>query len=139
MPSGSAVFDFLEEMQELIDDYYLELIFAFIVILYGGNYIIGRSTNMVVAKTWVEQNKEVFQQNFKVLGMTSDPNDLIEREKTNLFRFNASGRPNCHFANVTIETKRRHDLVTMFLWNLFSPEKDKVTIEVIYIVLKTIM
>jgi len=68
--------------------------------IYAINYLLGKSLNAKHAKKWVESNKSIFASEFIHVGSQGE---LLESETANLFKFYASGRPNCVYALTTME------------------------------------
>lgn len=59
----------------------------------------------------------------------SDPG-LYWRNARNSFQFYASGRRHCDGVLTTLDLRSRQDLLAGHLWNLYSPSKDALCIEV---------
>jgi len=65
------------------------------------------------------------------LSVTDQPDGAaLDSESANCFKFYASGRQNCIYFLTTIELKKRQDLITMAIFNLIWPERDRISIEI---------
>jgi len=79
----------------------------------------------------INQQRIFLANEFSHIGVTDQPEGaIIEAESANCFKFYASGRVNCVYFLATIELKRRQDLITMAIFNLIWPEKDRISIEI---------
>lgn len=101
-----------------------------------------------MVSSWVTYNLPLFQEQFACVGIRDEtkkpgpeqslPEEgesktcgaLIEQHSYNLFKFYATGRLNCQYCLVTVETKRRQDMLTMTTFNLLWPELDRVSYEI---------
>lgn len=114
--------------------------------LYGVQFYFGKKYNETLAFLWLQKNLDYFKDQFSVIGIDEDPkkvsvlppvegetrlrNALIEQHSYNLYKFYATGRLNCMYCLVTLETKRRQDLFTMATFNLLWPELDRISYEI---------
>lgn len=55
---------------------------------------------------------------------------ILEEDSPNFFRIFFSGRYNLKYCIVSMNTKRRQDLMMSLLYSIFWPEKDRVFLEV---------
>jgi len=129
--SSSQPFNIKEFIQTNFNEYFYESTLVVLVIIYAINYVLGKNLNKKHALRWVEQNKAIFESEFKHVGVSNIPNaDLLESETPNVFKFYASGRPNCVYSLTTMEFKKRQDLFSMVVLNLFNSQKDRIRIEI---------
>jgi len=99
--------------------------------VYCFNYFMGKRANSILARYWVQENKEIFDNEFSHVGVGGATGGaLLDQESVNMYKFYASGRVNCSYALTTLELKRRQDLMTMFIFNFIWPEKDRLNIEI---------
>jgi len=92
-------------------------------------YFWGIKKNHGIAWLWYENNIKLFENQFLVIGVpeTSDIIHKMEQETNNEWKFFATGRKNCNYCYVHLETKKRHDLFAMTLLHLYWPQQDRVT------------
>jgi len=130
---SNAGLSFSELLSKYLDlnKYFYELLLVLLIMIYLLNYFTGKNANAKIAAYWVQENKEVFEQDFTHIGVTSLAGGaLLDQESANSFKFYATGRVNCMYAMATIELKRRQDLLTMMIFNFIWPEKDRISIEI---------
>ena len=115
-----------------IDKYYIEVFLILFAVVYILNYFVGKNTNLRMAASWVHDNREVFEQNFAILGVSNGQpgGALLDEESASCYKFYATGRVNCHFAMTTIDLKKRQDILSNYFLSIIWPEKDRVTIDV---------
>lgn len=115
-----------------IDKYYIEVFLILFAVVYILNYFVGKNTNLRMAASWVHDNREVFEQNFAILGVSNGQSGgaLLDEESASCYKFYATGRVNCHFAMTTIDLKKRQDILSNYFLSIIWPEKDRVTIDV---------
>jgi hypothetical protein len=90
-----------------------------------------KKANAKIAGFWVQQNKSIFEHDFSHIGVTDQAGGaLLDQESANMYKFHATGRVNCVYCLVTIELKRRQDLLTMLFFSIIWPEKDRISIEI---------
>jgi len=76
--------------------------------IYILNYFTGKNANSKIAAYWVQENKEIFDNDFSHVGVTAEKDGkLIDVDSPNCFKFYATGRVNTAYALTTIELKRR--------------------------------
>jgi len=95
-------------------------------------YNYGSKVNKQILNKWLEINQKYYDQQFSVVGIKDDSGNLqtYEQDSKNVFKFYASGRNNCSYVLVNIETKKRHDLLAMTVFNLVWPQYDKISFEI---------
>jgi len=129
--SSFQQFNLGDFIRKNFNDYFYESVVVIISTIYAINYLLGKRLNTKHAKNWVQQNKSIFASEFMHVGVSNNPQgDLLESETANLFKFYASGRPNCVYALTTMEFKKRQDLFSMVVLNFFKVQKDRVRIEI---------
>jgi hypothetical protein len=107
--------------------WYLEIVYLSFMLLYGINYYIGKASNEKLANAWAVTFQDLFSSNFSMFGDKSE--FLVTKDSASAFSVACAGRVHCYGAQVTIDLKKRHDLIS-WVTNLFSPRFDTVTIEV---------
>jgi len=114
-----------------IDQYYIEIGLVMLALIYILNYFNGKNTNLKMAATWVQENREVFDQNFAAIGVSNGkPGPILDEDSANGYKFYATGRVNCNYALVSLDLQKRQDLLSMYVLSFIWPEKDRVTIEI---------
>lgn len=112
--------------------YYYEIAAVLFIAVYIINFMLGRKENDKIAEAWYREYESLFEPQFASLGAYGgQEKGVLLKDSQSCYKFYASGRRNCHGCLVTIETKKRHDLFSLFL-SLFgmAETKDTVTIEV---------
>ena len=73
-------------------------------------YFWGKNKNKLIMQSWIKYNKKYFEQQFDQIGIKTENGQMInyEEESSNHFKFYATGRNNCNYVLVNIETKKRH-------------------------------
>ncbi len=122
-----------------------EMFFALVLLGYGVQFFVGKKRNEALALAWLGRNMDYFREQFAAIGIDEDPKKaapppaegetrtrsaLMEQHSYNLFKFYATGRMNCTYCLVSLETKRRQDMFTMATFNLLWPEIDRASYEV---------
>jgi len=111
------------------------------LLIYILNYYTGKRLNLQILTRWLFVNKPIFDQNFSHIGVSplqggSEGGALFDEESCYTYKFYASGRVNCDYCLVTLDLKKRQDLLTMLVFNLVWIERDKVIIDVIVWIFK---
>ncbi|XP_018019826.1 PAT complex subunit CCDC47-like, partial [Hyalella azteca] len=96
------------------DSFYLELILLFGLLIYFGNFSIGRSKNAKLATSWFEANKTLLTQQFALVGNYS---------------LYCSGRVCIHSMTVELRLLKRQDLVSVAM-QMFRPSTDEVVVKI---------
>ncbi len=115
--------------------YLTELFFVFILVCYALQFHLGAEYNATLALAWTGSNMECFKGQFAAVGISNadskkKESELLQQRKYNVFKYFATGRANCKYCLVTLNLKRRQDLVTMAILNRFWPELDRVIYDI---------
>lgn len=127
------------------------MFYALVLVIYGVQFYFGKTHNEKVARAWVALNMPIFTTQFASIGIMNPSEEskkpseepsmvnaeesnvrgaLIEQHSYSMFKFYATGRMNCNYCLVTLDLKRRQDMLTMLTFNLLWPEQDKVSYEI---------
>lgn len=117
-------------LQNRWQSYSLELTVILGLVLYFINYIIGRNKNYTFANTWYEQNIDLLQYNFALVG--DDGKKEIEnlglnKECENVYTLWCSGRSAVDGLLVELQLLKRQDIFSIIV-NFFKPSTDKIHI-----------
>lgn len=106
----------------------LEMSYLSFIVLFLGNYFVGKKANDKIATTWGQNFQNLFASNFVKYG---DANKfIITKESAHCFSVSASGgRARCAGAVFNLDLNKRHDL-TSYVSGIISPHKDTLTVEV---------
>jgi hypothetical protein len=105
----------------------MELAFLGGMVVYGIFYLVGRSQNEKIVRSWASTMQPLFADQFSTVGAESS---LLIKESQHSFRMPASGRVNCQGLQVNLRLKKRQDLIT-FLYNLWYPVEDIMEVTVL--------
>jgi len=112
--------------------FFYEFMLIIILAIYVINYFLGKKLNEKYVLLWTQQNKPLFESEFAHIGVGNGPEGaLIQAESANSYRFYASGRQNCESALVSLDYKKRQDLLSMFIFNLIWPERDRIRVDIV--------
>lgn len=139
--SCSSVFDtfyqikgrsFLENIEILRTQYVYELYAAGAFVLFVIVYMKGAAKNETIANKWLDANLKTFQNQFESVGIKNEAGmkQMLEQESKSQWKFFATGRNNCAYVMVNLETKKRHDLIAMTGMNIVWPQYDRIQYEV---------
>jgi len=112
----------------LIFKFWMEILVIFFLIGYGINFILGKKKNAVLVESWAKKNRELFEQNFALVGV-DEKGHMILKESNSVFKCYCSGRINCESLMAVVELQKRHDLV-FYAIEMFSNGRDILTIDV---------
>jgi hypothetical protein len=101
--------------------------FAAVVVVYTIFYLVGRSQNERIVRSWAVAMQSEFMDQFASVGAE---NSLLIKESQHSFRMPASGRVNCQGLQVNLKLKKRQDIVTFF-YNLWYPTEDIMEVTVV--------
>lgn len=111
--------------------YVLEILVVTGMVLYMGNYFIGRGRNSALAQAWLNDHMDLLQANFSLVGDNGEGEEPTEehvvKESDSVFTLWASGRHSCNGMLVQMKFHRRHDLLSVLL-SLFRSQPDTVTV-----------
>lgn len=112
----------------------LEYLALCVMIAYATAFVLGRRRNHEIANSFIKGVHGLFCNRFLEAGPASEvpPQDrrqLLARDSCSSFLYYATGSRSCSGVLVRINLCKRHDLF-MLIWNVFTPSKDTVTIEV---------
>lgn len=111
--------------------YTLETIVAIVGVLYLLVYFLGKRRNDRLAVSWLHSVRPLFEANFSHVGVAEKPDGpLMQQEANHCYKFFASGRVNCAYALLTLEMRKRQDLLSSSLMQLVMPERDKMIAEI---------
>ena len=70
----------------------------------------GAAKNETIANKWLDANLKTFQNQFESVGIKNEAGmkQMLEQESKNQWKFFATGRNNCAYVMVNLETKKRH-------------------------------
>lgn len=106
----------------------MEISYITFILLFLGNYIVGKRANDNLATVWGQCFQNLFASNFVKFGEANK--FIIQKESAYTFTVTASGgRARCAGAVFTLDLNKRHDL-SSYLFNIISPHKDTLTIDV---------
>lgn len=118
------------------DSYYVEILMVAGLLVYFVNYIVGRSKNARIAEHWLAEHKQIFLDNFSLVGDTgkSPENDTtsesgLTKESQSHYSLYCSGRVGCDSMLVELKLIKRQDLVAV-LAQLIRPQNDQAHIRV---------
>lgn len=108
--------------------YYMEIGFIIFLVAYAVNFYIGANANRELIKAWGKKFQPLFIDNFAKNGNR----DLftIQKADNNTYQVVSSGRLNCFGMQVTLNLKKRQDLLYCLLDLVGYQEPDKMTIEI---------
>lgn len=111
-----------------------EVFSVIVIVCYLLVYIRGRHRSYEIAESFIRRVHGLFCSRFLEAGPASqippsDRRQLLARESPNNFLYYATGHRACDGVLMRISLIPRHDIF-MLAWNMFSPVKDTVTIEV---------
>lgn len=111
--------------------YTLETVVAVVASLYLLVYFLGKRRNDRLAVSWLHAVRPLFEANFSHVGVAEKPDGpLMQQEANHCYKFFASGRVNCAYALLTLEMRKRQDLLSSALVQLVMPEKDRMIVEI---------
>lgn len=92
-------------------------------------YFWGIKKNELVAWKWYNHSIKLFEAQFEKCGVPDETRKMqqMERETNNEWKFFATGRNNCTYCLINLETKKRHDLLAMSVLSVYWPQADRVT------------
>jgi len=116
-------------------DYYLEIVFVSLIVVYLVNYFFGKKINDSIATSWASASRSILESNFSRVGEVTVGGK--DQEKVALIRENAwtyslksTGRINCIGMQTTLNLRKRHDLFSLF-YEFLWPAYDTVTFSVL--------
>ena len=106
-------------------------------------YFKGMAENKQVVSKFLDNCLECFKKNFYHVGLKLTPfeslqadpeilmqdESILEQDSPNFYRIYMTGRYNAKYCILSINTKRRQDLVVSLIYSIFWPEKDRVLLE----------
>eukprot|EP01116_Phalansterium_solitarium_P007373 TRINITY_DN20017_c0_g1_i1.p1 TRINITY_DN20017_c0_g1~~TRINITY_DN20017_c0_g1_i1.p1 ORF type:complete len:400 (-),score=-3.44 TRINITY_DN20017_c0_g1_i1:99-1259(-) len=107
--------------------YYVEGVFATILVVYGLVYWIGRRLNERTVRTHVDSILPLLKTQFSHIG---DSDGVLVKESQSSFYVRAVGRQNCIGIQLSFELRRRQDLFSLLL-ELAFPSVDTLIIDVL--------
>ncbi|PAV57794.1 hypothetical protein WR25_05101 [Diploscapter pachys] len=113
--------------------YQVEAIILVIIVLYLVNYMIGRNVNQTIATNWFENNREILETQFALVGDDGLSEEAkgghMQRDTDCSFTIWCSGRSAVNHMQVQIRTVKRQDFASRVM-ALFSPANDRVIFKV---------
>lgn len=111
------------------DSYYLEILMITGLVVYFINYIIGRSKNINIAENWLNENRQILDDNFALVGDTGkgleDTNDEgFIKESESQYSVYCSGRVGCESMLIELKLIKRQDLVAI-ISQIIRPQNDQ--------------
>lgn len=111
------------------DSYYLEILMIIGLVVYFINYIIGRSKNINIAENWLNENRQILDDNFSLVGDTGkgleDTNDDgFIKESESQYSVYCSGRVGCESMLIELKLIKRQDLVAI-ISQIIRPQNDQ--------------
>jgi hypothetical protein len=86
----------------------------------------GAAKNETIANKWLDANLKTFQNQFESVGIKNEAGmkQLLEQESKSQWKFFATGRNNCAYVMVNLETKKRHVIFHPNLpsWDSLKPD-----------------
>ncbi|CAD8164554.1 unnamed protein product [Paramecium octaurelia] len=123
--------DYVTFSKTIPHHYPYECMGLILILIYIFMYITGNTTNKKLALKFVSTTYDCFKTNFAFLGVTNKENGpLLQSISSNSFGFIAQGRNNLNCFAVTIDLKKRQDLLSMLFFSFIWPEKDTITIDI---------
>jgi len=107
--------------------YGLEYSYIAFILFYATIYLWGRRENQLIVNSWAGTVHKLFSSNFSRFGEIQE--FLVTKESQSLFTVDCAGRVHCQGAQLTLDLKKRHDLVS-HITGLLSPKSDTVTFDV---------
>ncbi|CAD8101539.1 unnamed protein product [Paramecium sonneborni] len=124
-------FDYISFVKQLPNNYPYECIGFLVFLFYIFMYITGNTTNKKLALKFASTTYDFFKSNFTQVGVTNKENGpLLQSISSNSFGFMAQGRNNLNCLAVTIDLKKRQDLLSMLFFSFIWPERDTITIDI---------
>jgi len=122
----------MENVNILQTNYRYELLGCCALVFFVMIYFWGSKKNHMIAWLWYDNNIKLFENQFCLTGVpeTREIIHRMEQETNNEWKFFATGRKNCSYCKVSLETKKRHDVLAMTLLNLYWPQQDRVIYEI---------
>lgn len=115
------------------DSYYLEILMITGLFVYFVNFALGRSKNTKIANAWFQTHKQLFEENFAMVGddgnQERNENVSLIKERENVFTLWCSGRTCCEGMLVELRLLKRQDLVAIIA-NMMKPSLDQVHVTV---------
>lgn len=109
------------------ESYYLEFLLIFGLFLYFIIFVNGRAKNFNIANSWYEQNLEVLEYNFSLVGDDGKKeieNQGLIKETENIYSLWCSGRNSIEAMQIEMHLLKRQDLFSIIV-NYFKPSNDK--------------
>lgn len=111
------------------DSFYLEILMITGLVVYFINYIIGRSKNSRVAESWLNENRQILEDNFSLIGDTGKGIDEINdngliKESESQYIIYCSGRVGCESMLIELKLIKRQDLVAI-ISQIVRPQNDQ--------------
>ena len=128
--------DNLEEMNKykfFFLKYFYEICMISLIAIYIIHAVIGVKMNRKIAESWLEKNRQFFEENYAHLGGEKEynPNNLsLIKDSYNDYKFFGSGRVYLSWLLVDINLKRRQDLISILSQLFLFNEKDRIMYEV---------
>ncbi|CAD8199861.1 unnamed protein product [Paramecium pentaurelia] len=124
-------FDYVAFINQIPHNYPYECIGFILFLFYIFMYITGNTTNKKLALKFASTTYDFFKTNFTYVGVTNKENGpLLQSISSNSFGFIAQGRNNLNCLAVTIDLKKRQDLLSMLFFSFIWPERDTITIDI---------
>lgn len=119
-------------MTILKTNYVYEIYAISAFVLFFMVYHWGKQKNLRIAELWLSNSIKVFESQFEKIGIANENRVVVqlEQESKNQWKFFATGRQNCSYCLVNIETKKRHDFVAMSMLSVYWPQSDRVSYEI---------
>eukprot|EP00002_Diphylleia_rotans_P006091 TRINITY_DN1539_c0_g1_i1.p1 TRINITY_DN1539_c0_g1~~TRINITY_DN1539_c0_g1_i1.p1 ORF type:complete len:416 (+),score=116.55 TRINITY_DN1539_c0_g1_i1:73-1320(+) len=105
-------------------DYTYEYIGIFCAVLYGINYLIGKSQNDKIAAAWVDKFSQQFKDQFALV-------EPVDKESGSTYTIYATGRNRVNYVFATLELKKRFDLFSV-IKDILTPVQDKLHLHVTF-------
>lgn len=100
---------------EIQRTYYFEIAMITIATLYLITYFVGKEKNKKIANAWLYAIKPVLDASFQIVGLpNSEPNQPMQVEGNNIFKYCATGHNVLSYALTVLELNRRDDFLSMF-------------------------
>ena len=113
--------------------YFYEICMISLLIIYIIHAYIGIKINRNIAESWLQKNKQFFEDNYAHLGGEREynPNYLsLIKDSYNDYKFFASGRVYLSWVLIDINLKRRQDLISILSQLFLFNERDRIMYEV---------
>ncbi|XP_072383608.1 PAT complex subunit CCDC47 [Diabrotica undecimpunctata] len=111
------------------DSYYLEILMMAGLVVYFINFATGKSKNSKIANTWFNTHRQLFEDNFSLVGddgtLDRNENTSLTKESENIFTLWCSGRTCCEGMLVELKLIKRQDLLAT-LSGMMRPTMDQI-------------